>query len=608
MAVIKSTDLDFDQIKANLKTYLQAQDEFADYDFEGSGLSNILDVLAYNTHYNGLIANMGINESFLNSAQLRSSVVSHAETLGYNIRSKTASNATVNVSLVTTNTEIGTATLPKNTTFTAQVDDISYSFQTLEDYLAVNDGTGTFVFKTSADSSTLPIYEGTLKTKTFIVGESSDEQVYVIPDENIDTSTLNVLVYSSFSSSTFVTYNDVQDVVRIESDSTVYIIKEVPNGYYELTFSDGNVLGRSPQPGEKIVVTYIASNGALANNAEIFLPDNQFTLDGVDYDLTVTTVGASSGGADRESIASIKSNAPRAFATQQRLITAEDYKALILQRYSSVITDVTSWGGNDNVPPIYGRVYVSLNFRTGIDADTQQLTKDSIVNQLSANLAVMSIDTVFSDPVTTYLEFTTQFDFDPDQTGSTPQTVESLVKATVANYVTNNLNRFNSVFRRSALLAEIDGLSPAILNSSMIVKVQQRFSPTLNVISDYSLSYPVELANPDDVNYIVTSTRFTFNDETCFIRNKLSDNKLEIVGVTSGIIQADNIGEYNATAGTVTIRGFAPTSIEGSFIRVSVTPANQSTIKPLRNYILTIDNERSTADATIDYQNTAVIL
>lgn len=608
MAVIKSTDLDFDQIKANLKTYLQAQDEFADYDFEGSGLSNILDVLAYNTHYNGLIANMGINESFLNSAQLRSSVVSHAETLGYNVRSKTASNATVNVSLVTSNTEIGTATLPKNTTFTAQVDDISYSFQTLEDYLAVNDGTGTFVFKTSADSSTLPIYEGTLKTKTFIVGESSDEQVYVIPDENIDTSTLNVLVYSSFSSSTFVTYNDVQDVVRIESDSTVYIIKEVPNGYYELTFSDGNILGRSPQPGEKIVVTYIASNGALANNAEIFLPDDQFTLGSVDYDLTVTTVGASSGGADRESIASIKSNAPRAFATQQRLITAEDYKALILQRYSSVITDVTSWGGNDNVPPIYGRVYVSLNFTTGIDADTQQLTKDSIVNQLSANLAVMSIDTVFSDPVTTFLEFTTQFDFDPDQTGSTPQTVESLVKSTVANYVTNNLNRFNSVFRRSALLAEIDGLSPAILNSSMIVKVQQRFSPTLNVISDYSLSYPVELANPDDVNYIVTSTRFTFNNETCFIRNKLSDNKLEIVGVTSGIIQADNIGEYNATAGTVTIRGFAPTSIEGSFIRVSVTPANQSTIKPLRNYILTIDNERSTADATIDYQNTAVIL
>lgn len=608
MAVIKSTDLDFDQIKANLKTYLQAQDEFADYDFEGSGLSNILDVLAYNTHYNGLIANMGINESFLNSAQLRSSVVSHAETLGYNVRSKTASNATVNVSLVTTNTEIGTATLPKNTTFTAQVDDISYSFQTLEDYLAVNDGTGTFVFKTSADSSTLPIYEGTLKTKTFIVGESSDEQVYVIPDENIDTSTLNVLVYSSFSSSTFVTYNNVQDVVRIESDSTVYIIKEVPNGYYELTFSDGNILGRSPQPGEKIVVTYIASNGALANNAEIFLPDDQFTLGSVDYDLTVTTVGASSGGADRESIASIKSNAPRAFATQQRLITAEDYKALILQRYSSVITDVTSWGGNDNVPPIYGRVYVSLNFTTGIDADTQQLTKDRIVNQLSANLAVMSIDTVFSDPVTTFLEFTTQFDFDPDQTGSTPQTVESLVKSTVANYVTNNLNRFNSVFRRSTLLAEIDGLSPAILNSSMIVKVQQRFSPTLNVISDYSLSYPVELANPDDVNYIVTSTRFTFNDETCFIRNKLSDNKLEIVGVTSGILQADNIGEYNATAGTVTIRGFAPTSIEGSFIRVSVTPANQSTIKPLRNYILTIDNERSTADATIDYQNTAVIL
>lgn len=608
MAVIKSSDLDFDQIKANLKTYLQAQPEFADYDFEGSGLSNILDVLAYNTHINGLIANMGINESFLNSAQLRSSVVSHAETLGYDIRSKTASRATVNVSLVTSDTTTTSATLPKYTTFTAQVDDISYSFQTLEDYIALNDGTGTFVFKTNVDSTTIPIYEGRLKTKTYIVGESSDEQVYVIPDENIDTSTLNVNVYSSFTSSTFVTYSNINDVVRIESNSTVYIVREVPNGFYELTFSDGNVLGRSPQPGEKIVVTYISSNGADANAAETFLPDYQFTLAGTDYDLTVTTVGASSGGATRESIASIKSNAPRAFATQQRLITAEDYKALILQRYSSVINDVTAWGGNDNVPPIYGRVYVALNFKTGVDADTQQLTKDSIVNQLSENLAVMSIDTVFSDPVTTYLEFTTQFDFDPDQTGNTAQTVESLVKSTVASYVTTNLNRFNSVFRRSTLLAEIDGLSPAILNSSMIVRVQQRLSPTLGVINDYTINYPVELANPDDVNYIITSTRFTYNGETCFIRNKLEDTKLEIVGVTSGILQADNIGEYNANSGTVTLRGFAPTAIEGTVIKITATPANQSTIKPLRNYILTIDNDRSTANATIDYQNTAVIL
>ena len=608
MAVIQSSDLDFDTIKANLKTYLQAQEEFQDYDFEASGLSNILDVLAYNTHLNGLIANIGINEAFLNSAQLRSSVVSHAEGLGYSIRSRTAASAIVNLSLATTSTTVNTVTLPTNTTFTTSVDEVSYTFQTLEEYTATNDGSGNFIFKTSGNSSSIRIYEGIIKTKTFIVGGTTDEQVYVIPDESIDTSTMVVNVYNTTSSSTFTTYSDVNNVTRINSDSTVYIVRETPNGYYELNFSDGSVLGQAPTTGNKIVITYISSAATAANNGTTFVADDQITVDGTSYNLNVTTVAASSGGADRESIASIKSNAPRAFATQQRLVTAEDYKAIILQRYSSLITDVAAWGGNDNVPPIYGRVYVSLKFRDGVDEDTKQLTKDSIVNQLSENLAIMSIDTVFTDPATTFLEVTTLFDFDPDQTGNTPEATESSVKTTVTNYVTNNLNRFNSVFRRSNLLAEIDNISPAVLNSSMEVKVQQRLTPTLNIKSDYDLFFPVVIANPDDVNYRITSTRFTFNGETCFLRNKLSDNKLEVVEVSSGVVQADNIGSYNATAGTVNLRGFTVSAYEGSVIKISATPANQSTIKPLRNYIITIDNDRSTAQATIDYQNTAVVL
>ena len=238
---IKSSDLDFDQIKSSLKSYFQSQSEFADYDFEGSGLSNILDVLAYNTHVNGLIANMGLNEAFLSSAQLRSSVVTHAENLGYYPRSKTGSSANVSIAVASSDTLTSTVTLPKNTKFTATLDEVSYTFQTLEDHIATNDGSGNFQFKTSAGSSTLSIKEGTLKTKTFLVGDTTGEQVYIIPDKTIDTTTMTVKVFDTTTSAESTTYVNINDTARINSNSTVYIIREAPNGFYDVIFSDGNV-------------------------------------------------------------------------------------------------------------------------------------------------------------------------------------------------------------------------------------------------------------------------------------------------------------------------------------------------------------------------------
>ena len=608
MAAIKSTDLDFDQIKASLKTYFESQSEFSDYNFEASGLSNVLDVLAYNTHMNGLIANMAVNESFLTTSQLRSSVVSHAEVLGYNVRSKTAAKAVLNLSVVTSDTETTTFVLPKNATFTTTIDEVSYSFQTLEDYIATNDGSGTFVLKTSSGSSSIPVYEGILKTKTYIVGDTEDEQVYVIPDSTLDTSTLTITVYDTTTSATFATYTDINNNVRINPESTVYIIRETPNNFYELIFSDGNVLGKSPVAGNKIIVTYLSTLGDAANGGLNFTADEQVTINSVNYNLTVTTTNSSAGGADPESISSIKLNAPRAFATQQRLVTAEDYKALILQRYSSLVNDVAAWGGNDNEPPIYGRVYVSLKFKDGIDLPTQQATKDGIVALLSKNLAIMSIDTYFTDPTNSYLELITEFNFDPDQTGLTAQTIETQVQGIVNSYISTNLNRFNGVFRRSNLLAQVDDFSPAILNSKMSVKIQQRFTPTLNIIKDYTLPFPVSIAIPDDVVHTITSSRFTYNNTTCIIRNKLNENKLQIVSATTGAIESDNIGTYNTARGLVSLRGFTCSAFEGSVIKISVIPANQSTVRPLRNYILTVDSSKSTAKAIIDYQNTAVTL
>ena len=607
MAVIRSSDLDFDQIKANLKTYLEQQDEFSDYNFEASGLSNILDVLAYNTHINGLIANFGINESFLGSAQLRSSVVSHAETLGYFPRSRTGAAATISLSISTAITDVTTVTIPQYTTFTTVIDNISYTFQTLEEYTATNNGSGLFTVVDSTGSTSIRVVEGVLKTKTFIVGDATDEQVYVIPDENMDTSTVVVNVYDTTTSASYTTYTNVNQAIRIDTDSTIYILREAPNGYYEITFSDGNVLGASPVAGNKIEIQYLQTNGPDANDGITFTADEQIDISGTDYTLTTTLVSRSAGGAEKESIASIKANAPLAFASQQRLVTADDYKALILRSYSSVLDDVTAWGGNDNVPPQYGKVFVSLKFKTNIPEAIQQTTKDSIITQLSDNLAVMSIDTEFSDPTTTYLEIITTFNFDPDLSGNTLQSVESEVQSTVADYVTTNLNIFDGTFRRSNVLALVDDISPAVLNSRMDVKIQQRFTPTLALLSDFTINFPVVLADPDDEFYRVTSTRFTFGGRSCILRNQLSSNKLQIVS-TAGTVVLDNAGTYSTTNGTVNIRGVTFDAYEGTSIKISVTPANQSTIKPLRNYILDIDAALSIAQGVVDYQNTEVTL
>jgi len=614
MAVIQSSDLDFYQIKESLKTYLQQQPEFADYNFEASGLSNVLDVLAHNTHINGLVANMGINESFLSSAQLRSSVVSHAENLGYYPRSKTSSTATVTLTVSTTDTATATLTLPKFTTFSTSVDDVSYSFQTLEALTASNDGTGVFSFTTAEGVSNITLYEGTQKTKTFFVGNVSDEQVYVIPDENIDTSTMVVNVFDTSTSSSFKTYQNVNDVARINASSSIYIVRETPNGFYELTFSDGAVLGTSPVAGNKVEVTYLQASGAAANDATTFIADDQVTVGATDFNIAVATVSNSAGGSEKETIASIKANAPLQFASQQRLVTAEDYNALILSNFSAVLDDVISWGGNDNVPPVYGRVYVSLNFKDGITSDVQQVTKDQIVTQLTDNLAIMSIDTVYTDPAYAYLELITTFNFDPDLSGDTSKTTETTVQNTINSYITSNLNTFGRVFRRSNLLAEIDNISPAVLNSQIEVKMQVRFTPTADEMGrlvDYTndIIFPAKIASPSTTEYIITSTTFEYNSLTVFMRNRLGSNTIQLVD-EDGEIRLDNAGSYDADEGTVNLTGVAIGDLGDTppTIKVSAVPANQNTIKPLRNYIITIDSDVSYSTAVIDYQNTASVI
>lgn len=607
---IQSTQLDFASIKNSLKTYLAQQSEFADYNFEASGLSNILDVLAYNTHFNGLIANFALNESFLNTAQLRSSVVSHAEALGYNPRSITSATAYLNISVTITASGRPTSiTLPKYTRFNTSVDDVTYSFYTLEDYIATDNGSGYYQFINGGGTTSIPVVEGTLKTKTFYVGSSTDRQIYVIPDATVDTNTVAVNVYTSPTSSDYISYTSLYKVISIDASSRIYQLRETPNGYYELTFSDGITVGAAPIAGNKIVVSYLSSNGINANGGSGFTAVNSLSVNSISYAISAVTITAAAGGTDKESIESIRINAPIKFAAQQRLVTAEDYRSLILTNFPQ-ISDCVAWGGEENLPnPEYGKVFVSLKFPDVYPESARTILKNAIQTNLIKPLSVMSINTDFVDPITTYLECSTFFTFNPNKTNVTLKTTEANVTTTILNHFIDNLNVFGESFRRSNVLTEVDNLSEAVLNSRMDVKVQQRFVPNFSTSSSYNITFPVMLSAPDDVNYIISSNQFTYNNKICFIRNKLNETTLQVVD-TDGNVQVNNVGTYSPNTGVVKLVGFSVTSIIGGlgYIRISAIPANQSTVTPLRNYILNIDTSRSFASGSLDYGKTQVAL
>jgi hypothetical protein len=605
---IKSTDLDFQNIKAGLKNYLKSKSEFADYDFDASGLNNILDVLAYNTHINGLTANFALNEAFLPTAQLRSSVVSHAETLGYQVRSRTTANALVGlvVNLSGVSGRPPQIQLPSGWQFTSSIDGVSYTFRTLETFFAKDNGSGLYQFKTTAGSNDIPIYEGVEKTKTFLVGEADERQVFVIPDETIDTSIATVQVYDTASSSNYVSYTKLSEAVSIDANSTVYSIREAPNGFYELNFGDGISFGKKPDAGNKVVVTYLSSAGPEANAGDSFTSNSNLTVNGIGYTVSVTTNNESSGGALKQSIESVRQLAPIAYAAQQRLVTSSDYKAIILSNFPQV-SDCNVWSGDQNVPIDYGAVYVSLNFPTTTSQTTKDVVKANIVTNFTDNLSVVSMTTKFTDPTDVFLELNTQFDFDPALSGFTLAGTETSVYNYMLNYFNTNLNSFNTIFRRSNLLTEIDALDQAILSSRIDVKVQLRIEPTVGVIENFELAYPMKIASPDDEIYSVSSSIFDYEGAVAQIKNKLNSTTLQIIDIDGNVL-LDNVGEYKPLDGKVNIIGFSIDAFIGGdqYLKISVLPDNPSVIKPLRNYVLKLDTSESSATATIDRQTTSL--
>ncbi len=421
---------------------------------------------------------------------------------------------------------------------------------------------------------------------------ATDNPNYIIPDPNMDIDTAVVRVYENSSSSNFTTYTNILKATTISQNSTLFILKKAPNGYFELSFGNGRTLGVAPSAGNKITIDYLSVSGDASDTAKIFSPQNQVTVGGEQYNVTVSTVSNAVGGGDKETIDSIRKNAPFQYASQNRMVTAVDYSTLVLRNFSTLIKDIQSYGGEDALEPEFGTVFLSILFNDNVGAERIQSTKDEI-QDLAKQLSVASFNLKFDDPVKTFIETQVFFQFNANLTTLSRNTIQDNVNTVIDNYFTTNTGKFSQSFRRSNLLTLIDNVSPAILSSRASIKIQRRFVPTLNTIQDHTLRYAVGIAEPDDVNYVITSSAFTLNNKTCILRNKLNSNKLEVFNQDDNIIVIDNVGSFDGD--TVRIVGLQIDSFVGAnqFIKVSATPSNQSVVTPFRQDIVERDGNNS---------------
>ena len=592
------SELDFDGIKTNLKTFLSQQTEFQDYDFEGAGMSVLLDLLAYNTHYLSYNTNIVANEMFLDSADLRESVVSLAKTVGYTPTSSACSTATIKV--VVNNATGASLTMSRGTKFTSTVNSQSYTFVNNAD-VTITPVDGVYTF------NDLSIKEGSLLNFKYTVNTSDTDQRFVIPNQNVDTTTLTVKIQNSSSDSTTNTYTLATGITEITSTSKVYFLQEVEDGKFEVYFGDG-VLGKAIENGNIVILDYIVNNRAAPNGA------NTFTLSGNIggfSNTTITTVSNASNGAGPESINSIKLQAPRDYAAQDRAVTSNDYKTLVKTLYAN--TDaVQVWGGEDNSTPNYGKVYISIKAKSGANLTTA--TKNDVVSSLK-KYSVASVTPIIVDPETTFITTNTSFKYNSAETTKDVTTLQTNVLNEISNHSASALQNFTGVFRHSELTRKIDNVDSAILSNITTIKLYKFFTPTLNSALKYTLSYNNGFYNPhsghnSSAGGIISSTGFKINDDSSANEHFLDDDgegNVRAYYLSSGVrtYTSSSFGTVNYSTGEIVLTSANITSISNvdgatsTQIRVFAIP-NSNDIAPVRNQILQIDTANSTVTGAVD--------
>ena len=603
---INSSELDFAQIKTNLVAYMKATDTtFNDYNYEGSAMSTIIDVLAYVTHINSMNANFALNETFLDTSQLRSSVVSHAKLLGYTPRSIAPSVAVVDMVMSKGNAtpfwnHDGTNTplplsIQRGIKFSTTIDGITYPM--------FNSTTQTINYNTTDGwkFSNLYLEQGTLSNITYTYANNTFES-YVIPAANVNTASIKVTVTDSTSSNASKVYSLNSNMVTLDGTSEVFFLEEGRDGFYEIKFGD-NIIGKRPGNGNNIVIEYSTiASGTDVNGATVFTMTDSILGNSTE---TVTLVTKATGGAARETKEAIKFNAPLAHISQNRAVTPDDYKTIIKNEFAD-LEAVAVWGGEDNPIPDYGKVYVSIK---PLSAEVlTEAQKTTIKTNILKPKNVVSITPVLVDPEYTYIDLEVFFKFNPNKATVTASGLASSIRSTLIAYNNDVLKSFNGVYRDSNVGKKIDDTNIAIISNITRVKMQKKLVPVLGTTTKYTLAFNQALTDIDattgTTGSYLTSTVFTFGGVDCRLKDyydSSSDTRIIQIVDTNNLVQDANIGDVNEETGTVTLNAFNPTALPTGQTTVDITvkPAS-SDVSPTRNELLTINTSTATITGEID--------
>lgn len=573
---LQVTELDFEQIRSNLKSYLSTQNQFKDYNFEGSAMAVLLDVLAYNTHYNAYYINMLANEMFLDTAQQRDSVVSHAKLLGYTPVSAIGATANVQITFAGVDGSVAQFTIPKNSKFRTTIDDIQYTYVTPEAYKVIN-VSNTF-------TRAISIKEGLPLTHRFVVNNSNPQR-YVLPNENVDVTSIEVRVQESLTDTTIEEFTRATNVGQVFSTSPVYFVEEAYDGKYEIIFSSGS-LGKSLKNGNVIIVDYLVCNGDATNGAQTFSIDS---LDGIDISYSSAAIATNEnakGGRPQETIDSVKFNAPRNFQTQNRCVVDNDYQRILLAENPD-LQSVIAFGGEQAVPPVYGKVFIAAKpFGEQFVTQTRkQQLRDSILNRVP-----LAVDPVFIDADYTYIVPSITTYYNKSQTTVTTSAIEQAIRDTITEFSTNNLERFGNRLRYSRFVRALDNLQVgSILNNDATLSLEKRFVPNINVAEKVELQF-----NNPIREGTVNSTQFTFNGFISFLDDD-GEGNVRIYRFNESrqkTIIISNAGTVDYDSGSIAIENFSPSAYAGIEMKVSMTP-DRLDIIPVREQILIMNENDS---------------
>lgn len=578
---IQVSEVDFQDIRANLKTYLSSQDQFRDYDFEGSAISVLLDVLAYNTHYNAYYLNMIANEMFLDTAQQRESVVSRAKELGYTPASSQGPQANVNITFSGISSSVNRITVPKNSTFTTSIDDLQYTFVSVGDNVIDRNSSNNF-------TKDITIKEGVPLTHRFTVNTQNPSR-YIIPNQNVDTTSIRVTVQESVSDTTTNEFTKATNIEEVLSTSRVYFLEEAVDGKYEIIFGSGS-LGQQVKNGNIIIVEYLACNNTEANGAETFEVASLTLEDSVSYtSAAITTNTAASGGRNQETVSSIKFNAPKSYQTQNRAITNKDFQRIILTENSD-LQSVIAFGGEEASPAVYGKVYIAVKPFDNLFAtrNRKNQIRESVLDRTP-----LAVDPVVIDPEYAYIIPTINVFYDRNSTVTSANQIRTAVSSAIDSFSSASLERFGNKLRYSRFVRELDNLALAdILNTEASLKIQKRVVPNTQRAERLLLNYNASVRTGT-----FSSTAFTFNNFTCF----LDDDGLGNVRIyrfdsnrAKSILDSD-AGTIDYTTGIVDVSQFAPTAFEGIEMQFTLTPEGLD-VTPVREEIIIMRS----SDATIN--------